>query len=100
MTEPFFRSGVAGLDRVTFDAGLRAFMQRIFGYMSGGLAITGLLAWVVANTALAGIIFGTPLKWVVMIAPLGFILFMNFRGAGNKLNKNKKIVFFYFIFII
>ena len=79
MTEPFFRSGVAGLDRVTFDAGLRAFMQRIFGYMSGGLAITGLLAWVVANTALAGIIFGTPLKWVVMIAPLGFILFMNFR---------------------
>ena len=79
MTEPFFRSGVAGLDRVTFDVGLRTFMQRIFGYMSGGLAITGLLAWVVANTALASIIFGSPLKWVVMIAPLGFIMFMNFR---------------------
>ena len=79
MTEPFFRSGVAGLDRVTFDAGLRAFMQQIFAYMGGGLALTGLLAWVVANTALAGIIFGTPLKWVVMIAPLGFVMFMNFR---------------------
>jgi len=79
MNEPFFRSGIAGIDRVAFDAGLRIFMQRIFGYMSGGLAVTGLLAWVVAHTALAGIIFGTPLKWVVMLAPLGFVLFMNFR---------------------
>ena len=49
MTDPFFRSGVAGIDRVTFDAGLRAHMQRVFAYMGGGLAITGLLAWVVAH---------------------------------------------------
>jgi FtsH-binding integral membrane protein len=79
MTEPFFRSGVAGLDRVTFDAGLRAFMQRIFAYMGGGLAVTGIVAWMVANTPLAGMLYGTPLKYVVMLAPLGFILFMNFR---------------------
>ncbi|MDE2028935.1 MAG: Bax inhibitor-1/YccA family protein [Alphaproteobacteria bacterium] len=84
MTDPFFRSGsssggVAGLDRVTFDAGLRTHMQRVFGYMGGGLAITGLLAWVVANTVLAQIIFGSPLRWVVMLAPLAFIFVMNFR---------------------
>ena len=79
MTEPFSRSGIAGLDRVTFDAGLRAHMQSVFGYMAGGLALTGLLAWVVANTVLGEIIFGSPLRWVVMIAPLGFMLVMNFR---------------------
>jgi len=79
MTDPFFRSGVAGLDRITMDAWLRAHMQRVFGYMAGGLALTGLLAWVTANTALAGIIFGTPLRWIIAIAPLGFILAMNFK---------------------
>jgi hypothetical protein len=79
MTDPFFRSGVAGIDRVTFDAGLRAHMQRVFAYMGGGLAITGLLAWVVAHTVLAQIIFGSPLRWIVMLAPLAFVLVMNFR---------------------
>lgn len=79
MTDPFFRSGVAGLDRVTFDAGLRAHMQRVFAYMGGGLAITGALAWVVAHTVLAQIIFGSPLRWIVMLAPLAFVMIMNFR---------------------
>lgn len=79
MTDPFFRSGVAGLDRVSFDAGLRAHMQRVFGYMSGGLAVTGLLAWVVAHTVLAVVIFGSPLRWLVALAPLGFVMAMQFR---------------------
>jgi FtsH-binding integral membrane protein len=91
MTDPFFRSGVAGLDRVTLDVGLRAHMQRVFGYMSGGLAITGLLAWVVANTALAGIIFGSPLRWVVMIAPLAFVLVMKFRMQTISLSGLKTL---------
>jgi FtsH-binding integral membrane protein len=79
MNDPFFRSGVAGLDRVTLDAGLRAHMQRVFAYMGGGLALTGLLAWIVAHTVLAQIIFGSPLRWIVAIAPLGFVMAMNFR---------------------
>ena len=44
MNDPFFRSSVAGLDRVTFDVGLRAYMQRVFGYMGGGLVLSGLVA--------------------------------------------------------
>jgi FtsH-binding integral membrane protein len=91
MTDPFFRSGVAGLDRVTFDVGLRTHMQRVFGYMSGGLAITGLLAWVVANTALATIIFGSPLRWIVMLAPLGFVMVMNFRMQTISLSGLKTL---------
>ncbi len=79
MNNPFFRSGVAGLDRVTFDAGLRAHMQRVFTYMAGGIALTGLLAWVTANTFLAQVIYGSALRWVVMLAPLGFMMVMSFR---------------------
>lgn len=79
MAQDFLRSGVAGIDSVTYDAGLRSHMQRIFNYMAGGLALTGLLAFLVANTALAGIVFGTPFRWVVMLAPLGFVMYMNIR---------------------
>ena len=79
MTDPFFRAGVSGIDRVTLDVGLRAHMQRVFGYMSGGLALTGLLAWVVAHTVLAQILFGSPLRWLVAIAPMGFVMVMSFR---------------------
>jgi FtsH-binding integral membrane protein len=77
--EEFVRSGVAGVDRVNLDAGLRTHMQRVFSYMGGGLALTGLIAFIVANTALAGVIYGSPLRWVAMLAPLAFIMYMNIR---------------------
>ena len=51
-------------------------MQRVFNYMAGGLAVTGGIAYVVANTPLAGIIFGSPLRYVVMLAPLVFLFFI------------------------
>jgi FtsH-binding integral membrane protein len=70
-------SGVSGA--AAFDQGLRAHMQRVFNYMAGGLGLTGLIAFLVANTALAGIIFGTPLKWVAMLAPFVFIMYMQVK---------------------
>lgn len=76
MADQFSPSGISGIDRVTFDAGLRAHMQRVFNYMGGGLALTGIVAFVVANTPLAGIIFGSPLKWIAMLAPLVFLMYM------------------------
>src|SRR5580693_4560435 len=79
MDDKFISSGIAGVDRAGIDAGLRAHMQRVFNYMGGGLAITGLVAWIVANTALANIIYGTPLRWVAILSPLAFILVMNFK---------------------
>lgn len=82
MVDPFFRSSASNSETavgVSYDAGLRAHMQRVFNYMAGGLAITGLVAFIVANTALAGVIFGTPLKWVAILAPFAFIMYMNFK---------------------
>lgn len=80
MVDPFFRAGVSGaMDRVSYDVGLRAHMQRVFSYMAGGLALTGAVALLVANTPLAAAIFGSPLKWLVMLAPLAFIMYMNIK---------------------
>ncbi|TDP43455.1 hypothetical protein DES42_11121 [Zavarzinia compransoris] len=63
-----------------FDLGLRQHMLRVYNYMGLGLVITGLVAMIVASTpALYVPIFGTPLKWVVMLAPLAFIFFFSFK---------------------
>ena len=59
------------------DVGLRSHMLSVYNYMGLALALTGLTAFVTATTpALVQLIFGTPLQWVVMLAPLGFIFFL------------------------
>ncbi|GAA3903671.1 Bax inhibitor-1/YccA family protein [Sphingomonas limnosediminicola] len=70
----------AGAGAATYDAGLRRYMLRIYNYMAAGLTISGAVAFAVASTpALAEAIFGTPLKWVAIFAPLGFVFFLSVR---------------------
>lgn len=65
---------------VLFDEGLRQHMLRVYNYMALGLVITGVVAFIVGTTpALYVPIFTTPLKWVVMLAPLAFVFFFSFR---------------------
>lgn len=62
------------------DAGLRAYMLRVYNYMAVGLALTGAVAFATStSTAMMQAIFGTPLQWVVMLAPLGFVFFLAAR---------------------
>ena len=75
-----WQKGAATPDRVLFDEGLRQHMLRVYNYMGLGLVMTGLVAFIVGTTpALYVPIFSTPLKWVVMLAPLAFVLFFSFR---------------------
>ncbi len=61
------------------DAGLRAYMLSVYNYMAAGVAITGLVAYLVSTSPeTMQMIFGTPLKWVVMLSPFAFILAINF----------------------
>ena len=72
----------ATVERVgaAIDEGLRQYMLQVYNYMAGGLALTGIIAFVSANTPVVfNAIFGTPLMWVVMLAPLGFVFFLSFR---------------------
>ena len=67
-------------DRAGIGEGLRSYMLRVYNYMASGLALTGIVAYAVASTpVLMNAIFGTPLLWVVMLAPLGIVFFMSAR---------------------
>jgi FtsH-binding integral membrane protein len=75
-----YRTGVGARAGAVFDEGLRQHMLRVYNYMGIGLVVTGVIAFVVASTpALYVPIFSTPLKWVVMLAPLAFVLLFSFR---------------------
>lgn len=74
-----FSRGLA-YDPAAFDASLRRHMLRVYNYMASGVLLTGIIAMLVASTpALYQPIFSTPLKWVVMFAPLAFVFFFSFR---------------------
>ena len=77
-TDPRLAPARVGVEAI--DEGLRSYMLSVFNYMALGLAITGLVAFVVGTTpALYVPIFSSPLKWVVMLAPLGFVFFLSAR---------------------
>ena len=62
------------------DQGLRKHMLNVYNYMTSGLALTGLIAWMTAQSqTMINLIYGTPLQWVVMLAPLGFVFFLSAR---------------------
>ena len=55
------RMQVRSYDQAAIDAGLRAYMLSIYNYMTAGLVITGLVAFLVASSPAAmATIFGTP----------------------------------------
>jgi FtsH-binding integral membrane protein len=75
-----YRTGVGAQTGAVYDEGLRKHMLRVYNYMGFGLVVTGVIAFVVASTpALYVPIFSTPLKWVVMLAPLAFVLLFSFK---------------------
>jgi FtsH-binding integral membrane protein len=68
-----------GIDAAAFDQGLRSYMLGIYNYMASAVALSGIVAFLVASSpAVAQLVFGTPLKWVVMLAPIGFVMLMSF----------------------
>jgi FtsH-binding integral membrane protein len=68
----------AGARADTIDQGLRAFMLGIYNNMAMGLAVTGIVAygvfqWAVSSPAVAQALYASPLRWVVIFAPLAFV---------------------------
>jgi FtsH-binding integral membrane protein len=75
------------------DAGLRAYMIRIYNYMAAGVALTGVTAWLTYNAAvvtdvsgkITGLtsfgqaIFSGPLTIVLFLGTLGIVFFLSFR---------------------
>ena len=90
------------------DAGLRSYMLGVYNYMTTALALTGLFAFgtkmLAINTTDSGqqyltefglIIFQSPLKWAVMLAPLGLVFWMSAR-VRTMPSARAKTLFFVF----
>jgi FtsH-binding integral membrane protein len=69
----------AGMRAIEVDVGLRRYMLQVYNFMAAGLAVTGLVAYGAVATGFYQQIAGTPLIWLVMLAPLGAVLFLSFR---------------------
>ena len=99
--------------RADIDVGLRAHMNKVYGTMSIGLLLTALASWAVAGLAVTSdptgavsalrdgqyltsfghAIYASPLKWVIMFAPLGMVF--AFGAAVNRLSASGAQLFFY-----
>lgn len=86
-----------GVRTADIDAGLRAYMLRVYNYMAGGVALTGVVAYVVSTLAVASYeplqltqlgytLYATPLHWVMILAPLGIAFFFGFRIHKMRLS--------------
>ena len=59
------------------DEGLRAYMLKVYNYMCIGLGLTGAVAFATSTSpTMMQAIYGTPLQWVVMLAPIGLVFFL------------------------
>ena len=81
------------------DQGLRSYMLMVYNYMAGGIALTGIVAFAMMVmlttndpslaaaklrngmmlTEMGQMVYGSPLRWVIMLAPLGFVFYLSMR---------------------
>ena len=82
--ETIRREGV-GARTAQIDEGLRAYMNKVYGLMSVAMLITGGVAYAVGtNEAMLAAIFGSPIKWLVIFAPL--VVVFAFSAMINRLS--------------
>src|SRR3546814_4566862 len=78
-----FGAGANAMDQAV-DAGLRSYMLSVYNYMGSGVLLTGIVAMLAFNSGFTASLIGSPLMWVVMLAPLAFVLVLSF--GINKLS--------------
>ena len=105
------RAKAAQQTAAVMDEGLRAYMLKVYNYMASGVLLTGVFSILFFNLAggyniqvsSAGIsglssigyaIYASPLKWLVMLAPLGIVFYMSF--GINKMSASKAQTVFWF----
>jgi hypothetical protein len=71
-------AATVGVPRAARDAGLRSYMLSVYNYMASGVLLTGIVAMLFASSGMAEQVLQTPLRWLIMLAPLGFVMAMSF----------------------
>ncbi len=75
---PSLNGEAIGKAGATYDQGLRKHMLSIYNYMASGVLLSGIVAMLFASSGYAAVVMATPLKWLIMLAPLGFVMAMSF----------------------
>ncbi len=88
----------AGRAQAEIDEGLRSYMLKIYNYMALAVGLTGVTALLTANyatsnPAFAQMLYASPLKWVVMLSPLAFVMVLSF--GINKLSTSAAQMIFW-----
>lgn len=95
------------------DEGLRSYMLQVYNYMASGLALTGLVAYIlfqatavisptgelIGLTSLGASLYTGPMMWVVMLAPLGVVIYMSFGIKGMSASR-AQTMFWVFAFLM
>ncbi len=92
---------VAGVRTAAIDEGLRAHMNKVYGTMSVGMFITFAAAWAISGlamsdgqfTGLGQAIYFSPLRWVIIFAPLAFVFGLS--AMINRMSAATAQVVFY-----
>lgn len=71
--------------RYDYNTGLRQYLISVFNYMAISLFITGISAYFFSVSGIFAMIASTPLYFVVMFAPLGFVFYFNAKIASMSL---------------
>ena len=100
------RSYTKSVDQAVIDEGLRAYMLKVYNYMTTGLVLTGFIAYFfgkasveaylpqgVVLTPLGNTLFNSGLAWVIMLAPLGFVFYLSARI--NKMSSSAAQITFW-----
>jgi hypothetical protein len=89
----------AGREGVAFDAGLRSYMLSVYNYMASGVLLTGIVALLFANSGMAAQVLSTPLAYLIMFAPLAFILVLSF-GINRLSTGTAQMLFWAFAVVM
>jgi FtsH-binding integral membrane protein len=84
-----------GVPRAARDAGLRSYMLSVYNYMTSGVLLTGIVALLFYNSGLAAQVMQTPLQWLIILAPLGFVMAMSF-GLNRMKTSTLQLLFWSF----
>ena len=90
-----FATSQAGARSASFDAGLRKYMLSVYNYMASGVLLTGIVALLFAQSGLAAQVLATPLRWVIMLAPLAFVMVLSF-GINRLSTGTAQLLFWLF----
>lgn len=97
-TQQGFDPAIAvGVPSATRDAGLRSYMLKVYNYMASGVALTGIVALLFAQSGYAAQIMGGGgiLPWVIILSPLAIVFAMSF-GANRMQTSTLQMLFWAF----